>query len=280
MERYLPSPITAAAGYQLPNFVHKLYAAKRVWVVAAIFAQVDQLKKLHDQLGKQFRRGDRLVYTGNYCGHGTAARETIDELLQFRRMILSARGFEPWDFVYLRGGQEEMARKLLELQFSTQPSEVLDWILDHGGAATLKAYGTDHAEAQRAVRRGPTAIARWTSQWRQAQMAHAGHQEFNSQLASAVAWTEAGLLMVHAGIDPKKSLEDQHDAFWWGHYGFTHLDQPFEQWRCLLRGHDPARRGPMRDRHRMTIDGGCGFGGKLLATCVDSNLDLVSCIDA
>ena len=86
--------------------------------------------------------GDRLVYTGNMIGRGSAVRETMDELLSFRRALIAMPGMLADDVVYLRGAQEEMWQKLLQLQFAPIPP----WCCAGccaGRRATLVAYGGD-----------------------------------------------------------------------------------------------------------------------------------------
>jgi len=120
-----------------------LRGARRIWAVAAVHAQARRLVRLHDTISERFQEGDRLVYLGNYVGHGEAVLATIDELLDFRRRVLGRqRGFG-CDVVFLRGAQEEMWQKLLQLQFAPNPSEVLQWMLKAGMEATVRAYGGD-----------------------------------------------------------------------------------------------------------------------------------------
>ena len=47
---------------------------------------------------------------------------------------------KPEDIVFLRGAQEEMFSKLLQLQIAPNPSEIIDWIFSHGVDQTLLSY--------------------------------------------------------------------------------------------------------------------------------------------
>ncbi|MGY8994381.1 MAG: hypothetical protein ACKVK8_09575, partial [Rhodospirillales bacterium] len=82
-----------------------------------------------------------LIYLGNLIGRGGGVLACIDEALVFRRALLAQRGADSNSVVYLRGGQEEMWHKLLQLQFASDPSDVLKWMMAQGVAATLEAYG-------------------------------------------------------------------------------------------------------------------------------------------
>src|SRR6185312_356555 len=104
-----------------------------------------------------------LVYLGNYLGRGPQIRRTIDEVLRFRLAVLSQPNAFACDVAFLRGSQEEMWQKLLQLQFAVSPRDVLQWMLDQGVEATLLAYDTGAQQGFGACREGPKALTRWTS---------------------------------------------------------------------------------------------------------------------
>ena len=141
----------------------RLRGARRIWAVGAIHGEAERLTRLHDQIAARFADGDRIVYLGNYLGHGGAIIATINELIDFRsRVIARPRGFA-CDVVFLRGAQEEMWQKLLQLQFAHNPREVLDWMVRNGIEPTVRAYGADLRQGFVASRDGPRTITRWTA---------------------------------------------------------------------------------------------------------------------
>ena len=107
------------------NIFATLRHAHRVWAVAAIHGEAARLNNLHSELADRLREGDRLVYLGNFMGRGPKVGATIDALLEFRRDFLAAPGMFACDVAYLRGQQEEMWQKLLQLQLAVGPAEVL-----------------------------------------------------------------------------------------------------------------------------------------------------------
>ncbi|MBP2299917.1 hypothetical protein [Azospirillum picis] len=273
---------------------------RRVWAVGAIHAQPDRLDVIHHAIGQRFRPGDRLVYLGNMIGHGERVLETIDRLLAFRIALLSMPGMLASDIVYLRGQQEEMWQKLLQLHFAPDPRSVLDWMLHQGVAATLAAYGGAPDAGRAAARGGAVMLGRWTRTLREAVAARPGHEALFNALRRA-AYTgsdESGgraaggrsssrgggsLLLVSAGIDPAKPLAIQGDAFWWGSAAFARLEEPYAGFRRLVRGFDPAwtpGRGVDVGPVTVTLDGGCGRdghsgsghsgSGHLVCACFDS----------
>lgn len=243
-------------------------SARRVWAISAIHGEADQLMGLHDKLFPHIQPGDRFVYMGNYSGYGSAPTETLDEILTFRRGILAQPGMMPSDFVYLRGGQEEMWEKLQQLQFSPNPKLTLNWMLDHGLSPTLEAYGLRPRDGLNAAGEGVMSITRWTAAVRKAIRRYAGHDLFQCQLKRA-AYTpvesETPLLFIHAGINTTRDLQSQGDTLWWGGKNFNFIEEAYAPFHKVIRGFDPNHAGPHMNNHIATIDGGCGFDGVLLA---------------
>src|SRR5215813_6703817 len=95
-----------------------LRRAGRVWAVAAIHGEVQNLAALHRALWPHLKPADRLVYLGNYFGPGSDVGAAIDELIAFRRAVIARPQAFASDLAYLRGSQEEMWQKLLQLQFA------------------------------------------------------------------------------------------------------------------------------------------------------------------
>lgn len=248
-----------------------LRQARRVWAVGAIHGEVARLRKLHDVLEHRFQLGDRLIYLGNHLGRGGAIRETVDEMLSFRRSLMARFLLCGDDIVFLRGSQEEMWHKLLQLHLAREPAQVLEWMLAHGVDATLEAYGQTAQLARQRCREGAWAMARWTSTLRDAVRENPGHDELSTVLRRA-AVTESGMLLfVHAGIDVARPLAAQTDSFWWGRGDFASIDQPYETFRRIVRGYDPSHGGVVVGDITATVDAGCGFEGGLSAVCFDAN---------
>jgi hypothetical protein len=205
---------------------------------------------------------------------------TIGELLDFRRRVLGRqRGFA-CDVVFLRGSQEEMWQKLLQLQFAPNPGELLTWMVKAGVEATLRAYGGDLRQGFAAARDGPRTITRWTGALRSAMNATPGHTNLFSALRHAAFTEDRGLLFVHAAIDPSCPLAAQGDAFWWGRDDILDLTTPFEGFRKVVRGIDRQRRGLVERKFAVSLDGGAGRGGRLLAACFASTGIVVDQVEA
>jgi serine/threonine protein phosphatase 1 len=249
--------------------------------VAAIHGEARRLEALHDQLATRLQPDDHLIYLGNVLGRGAAVAATVHELLLFRRAVLARQlDDSAGEIVFLRGSQEELWHKLLQLQFAANPRQVLEWMLARGVGPTIEAYGGSIRDGRSAANRGAFAISQWTNRLRAAMRAVDGHARLMSALRRAAATDDGSLLFVSAGINPARALADQGDAFWWGGRGFETLAAPYAGFRRLVRGLDAARGGVVSGAYTTSIDGGCGFGGPLIAACFAPDGRLIETLEA
>ena len=247
----------------------RLSRAGRIWAIAAVHGEAERLRRLHDRIAQRFEDSDRIVYLGNYLGHGGAVAATVDEMLDFRRRVLARRRGFACDIVYLRGAQEEMWHKLLQLQFAGNPGEVLAWMVQEGVEPTVRAYGGELRQGFAATRDGPLTITRWTTQLRNAMNATPGHTALFGRLRHAAMTDGDQVLFVHAGVDTGKPLAAQGDAFWWGDRDILDLAAPFAGFRRVVRGFDRRQRGLVECEFAVSLDAGAGRGGPLLAAAFD-----------
>lgn len=257
-----------------------LRRSRRIWAVASIHGEADRLVALHDRLAGRLQAGDRVVYLGNVLGVGRQVLETVDEVLRFRAEVMARPLGFSGDVAILRGAQEEMWQKLLELQFAPNPREVLAFMRGHGLDTTIAAYGSDPRHGEAACREGALAITRWTTGLRKHVNQRPGHAQFMSALRRAAFTDQGTLLFVNAGIDATKPLDLQGDAFWWGSSTFMELVAPYESYRRVIRGFDRRHSGLVESPYAVSLDAGCGFGGALLAACFGNDGVIVDRIDA
>lgn len=247
-----------------------LRRSRRVWAVASIHGEAKRLMRLHDRILPRLQPGDRIVYLGNYLGLGNDVARTLDELIDFRRRFLARGHTFTCDIAYLRGAQEEMWQKLLQLQFAPDPPGLLNWMVQAGIEPTLHAYGSDLRQGLAASRDGPRTITRWTSALREAMNTTPGHTSFFAGLRHAAYTDTKRLLFVHASLDPTRPLAQQRDAFWWGRYDILEIKASIEGFRRIVRGFDRDKRGLVETEHGVSLDAGAGRGGPVLAACFDA----------
>lgn len=276
---------TASATHESDKFA-RLGWPRQLWAVGAVHGEAARLCALHDAIGARFQPGDRLVYLGNMIGRSDEVPATLDELLAFRRALLAMPGMLVTDIVYLRGAQEEMWQKLLQLQFAPNPKEVFTWMLGQGLDRTLRAYGAKPEQGMAAARDGAVTLSRWTGSLREAMRGRPGHVPFYASLKRAAFTVPAadsdqrGTLFVSAGIDTSRPLTAQGDSFWWGGGGFERIDQPYEPFRRVVRGFDISGGGVRTSELTATLDAGCGRGGRLAAGLFTPEGEIVEIIEA
>ena len=258
----------------------RLRAAKRVWAIASIHGEAERLDRLHRRLAPALEPGDRMVYLGNIVGRGKAVGETLDAVLRFRRSVMAGKHGFADDLAFLRGSQEEMWQKLLQIQFATDPAATLTWMLDQGLGPTLEAYDSSADEARRQASGGAVGLTRWTARLRAAMQARPGHYEFFGVLKRAAFTDDGALLFVNTGLDPSRPLEAQKDSFWWSSGAFSRITEAYGSYRMIVRGFDPDQAGVKIDSCTATLDGGCGFGGPLVAACFSPSGEMVKLIEA
>ena len=251
----------------------------RIWAVGAIHGEAERLAALHAAIEERFQSGDRIVYLGNYLGHGTQVAATLDEMVAFRGALLAVPHMSVCDVAYLRGSQEEMWQKLFRLHLSVEPTSVLQWMLDRGVLQTLAAYGWGAAEAQDRASNGAQEIARWLSELRARIQQYPGHDELLASVRQAAFTDDGALLFVNSGLDPSRPIDTQRDAFWWGSDQLAALTPPYGDFKKIIRGFDPSQGGVSLDDYVATVDGGAGFGGTLAAACFDGDGTALDRID-
>lgn len=257
-----------------------LPAGRRIWAVASVHGEAARLRKLHGDLAKLIAPGDCFVYLGNLIGHGPAVFETLQEVLLFRRAMLARPGADCAEIAFVRGSQEEMWHRLLQIQFAVNPAEVLTWMFDHGVEASVRAYGSTAKEGLDAAGKGAVALTEWTGRLRRAMRAADGHNALMSSLRRAAFTEGRSVLLVSAGVDVSRPLSEQFDSFWWGTTPFHSITEPFCGFSRVVRGFDVHHRGIDIGETTASLDGGCGFGGPLNAACFGPSGDICETVAA
>ncbi len=257
---------------------------RKIWTVSAIRGQIDRLAAIHNYIYQNCAPGDRVLYTGNYfCGQSAAAPEVLNELLYFRRSLLARPGMVPEDFVYLRGVQEELWSKLLQIHFAPSARAVVEWIGTHHPEmeSLLATYGSSLTAAARTAREGVVPLTKWTIALRERMRASPGHEKFFTLLRRAAFTEHAGtndnnILFVHAGLDPSLPLTAQGDRFWWASRSFGNMQAPYLPFRTVVRGCDPDGGGVKVSPISVSLDGGCGRGGQLVCAQLSASGDVLA----
>jgi hypothetical protein len=107
-----------------------------------------------------------------------------------------------------------------------------------------------------------------------------GHTALFSALRHAAFTKKHGVLFVHSAIDSSRPLAAQGDTFWWGRDDILELSAPFEGFRRVVRGTDPEPRGLVQRDFAVSLAGGTGRSGPLIAACFSSDGEVLEVIEA
>ena len=145
---------------------------------------------------------------------------------------------KPESIVFLRGSQEEMFSKLLQLQLAPNPTEIIEWMFDHGVNETIKSYGFSENEVKRIASSGTMNISKWTTSLNKTLQKNLGHTEYFLNLKHAAYSNTKKLLFVNRGVDITRPLSAQNDCFWWGFQNFSTIQNPYKTFLKIVRGYE------------------------------------------
>ena len=125
---------------KISNFV-ELKKSDKIWAIGSIHSNLKSFDSIKKFLLDNFEENDKLVFLGNVIGLGNNSKETLSSVIDLRFNLMSKFKLKPESIVFLRGAQEEMFSKLLQLQLAPNPNEIIEWMFDHGVNETIKSYG-------------------------------------------------------------------------------------------------------------------------------------------
>ena len=121
------------------NFAELKYS-KKIWAIGSIHSHIESFNSIKKHVLKNFSEGDRLVFLGNVIGFRKHSKETLSSIIEMRNNLLYNFFLKTEDVVFLRGAQEEMFLKLLQLHIAPNPQDIIKWMFEHGVDKTLESY--------------------------------------------------------------------------------------------------------------------------------------------
>ena len=218
----------------------ELKFSKKIWAVGSIHSHFDSFESIKKHILKNFSNGDRLVFLGNIIGFGENSKETLSSVISMRNQLLSKFFLKSEDVVFLRGAQEEMFLKLLQLQTAPNPHDIVKWMFEHGVDKTTSSYGFKKEEITNVSTQGTLSISRWTAKLNKIISDFPGHKEYFSNLYHAAFTDTKKILFVNRGVDVSRPLSAQNDCFWWGYQNFSQLNQPYNTFIKIVRGYESS----------------------------------------
>jgi len=223
----------------ISNFV-ELKNVSRIWAIGSIHSNFDALHSIKNHILSNFNKGDKLIFLGNIIGIGDKAKETISSVLDIRFKLLAKFNLDPNEIIFLRGSQEEMFLKLLQLQIAPNPQDILSWMFDHGVNKTIESYGFTINEIKDISSQGTIAISKWTSKLNNIVNSNNGHKDYFSNLKHAAYSSSKKILFVNRGVDVSRPLSAQNDCFWWGYQNFSKINKPYNSFVRIVRGYQSS----------------------------------------
>ena len=224
-----------------------------IFSIGDIHGCLSELTSLHKKIltSDQFKpKEDLILYLGDYIDRGQKSKQVIDQIIKIKNNKIKT--------IYLMGNHEEL---MIDFIFNKK-NNIKDW-LKFGADQTFKSYDIeivdfikDGFEDNIIDKLRNTLLDKMDD----------SHINFFQKLE--LTFSSKKYLFVHAGIDPKKNLNEQtkKDYLWSRSNDF--FDQNFKSEKIIVHGHTPEPK-IINDRFRINIDTGCYFSGELSAVCLN-----------
>ena len=218
------------------NFV-ELKETSKIWAIGSIHSNLKSFSAIKKYILNHFKNSDKLIFLGNVIGLGDESKETLSSVIDLRFKLMSKFKLKPESIVFLRGAQEEMFSKLLQLQLAPNPTEIIEWMFDHGVNETIKSYGFSEDEVKSIASSGTMNISKWTTSLNKTLQNNLGHIEYFLNLKHAAYSSSKKILFVNRGVDISRPLSAQNDCFWWGYQNFSKINKPYNSFIRIVRGY-------------------------------------------
>ena len=219
------------------NFVG-LKKSRKIWAIGSIHSNLKSFTSIKKHILQNFENSDKLIFLGNIIGLGENSKETLSSVIDLRFNLMSKFKLKSESIVFLRGAQEEMFSKLLQLQLAPNPSEIVEWMFDHGVNQTIRSYGFLESEVKNIASSGTLKISKWTSQLNRVLHLNPGHTQYFLNLKHAAYSHTKKILFVNRGVDITRPLSAQNDCFWWGFQNFSRIQEPYKSFLRIVRGYE------------------------------------------
>ncbi len=222
---------------KIGNFI-ELDKSEKIWAIGSVHSNLKAFNLIKKFILEKFNHNDKLIFLGNIIGFGESSKETLTSVLDLRFRLMSKFKIKPESIIFLRGAQEEMFSKLLQLQLAPNPSEIIDWMFEHGVNKTLNSYGFDSDELKSISSTGTIKISKWTSNLNKSLQSCSGHTQYFLNLKHAAYSHTKKILFVNRGVDITRPLSAQNDCFWWGFQNFSKIQHPYKTFLRIVRGYE------------------------------------------
>lgn len=225
----------------------EIFDSNKIWAIGSIHSRLQSFNNLKNFLLKNFKENDYLIFLGNSIGVGNQSKETLTSIIELRNQLMGKFLINPERIIFLRGAQEEMFLKLLQLHTAPNPSDIIHWMFDHGVDKTIRSYGFDLDEILEISTQGTISISKWTSKLNQVILEKSGHKEYFTHLKHAAFSKTKEILFLNRGVDISRPLSAQSDCFWWGYQNFSKINKPYGTFKRIIRGYQSSEKNVLED---------------------------------
>ncbi len=234
------------------NFI-EISKSKKIWAIGSIHSRYTAFESIKKYLLEKFEKDDSLIFLGNIIGLGNESKKTLSSVLDLRNNLMSKFCLGPEKIIFLRGAQEEMFLKLLQLQTAPNPLDIVKWMFEHGVDSSIKSYGFNSEELFQVSTQGTIPISKWTSRLHSSLQEQPGHNQYFINLKHAAYTTSKKILFLNRGVDTSRPLSAQNDCFWWGYQNFSNLNQPYGTFIRIVRGYKSSNNKEITDINKKIV---------------------------
>jgi len=228
-----------------------------IYAIGDIHGCLGELTSLHKKIlanDKFDVKKDLIIYLGDYIDRGKNSKGVINQILKLKNNKINT--------INLMGNHDEF---MIDFLFNKK-NNIENWI-NFGLDQTIRSYGIEIVDF---IKDGFEDNI--IDKLRNSLLEKMDEDHINFFKNLELFFETEKYLFVHAGIDPKKKLEDQNkkDFLWSRSKDFFNKD--FKSKKIIVHGHTPE---PETVNHlfRINIDTGCFFSGKLTSVCLNDTDD-------
>ena len=223
-----------------------------IFAIGDIHGCLNELVSIHQKIlsyEKYKKEEDLIIYLGDYIDRGPKSKQVVDEIIEFKN-----KGFKTY---FLMGNHDEMMIDFL----LNKINNLKNW-LNFGADQTFRSYDIEIVEF---IKDGFDDYI--IDKLRKVLIEKLGNDHINFFTNLKLKFSVAQYMFVHAGIDPKKKLENQtkQDYLWSRSDSFFNKD--FKAEKIIIHGHTPEK-DIIDLPGRINVDTGCYFSGKLSCVCL------------
>ena len=234
------------------NFV-EISNSNKIWAIGSIHSRLGAFNSVKEFVLKNFQAKDYLIFLGNVIGLGKQPKETLSSAIDLRNKLMAKFQIEPNKIIFLRGAQEEMFLKLLQLQTAPNPNDIVKWIFEHGVDSTVESYGISKQEIIDVSTQGPLLISKLTNRLNKIISENPGHKQYFNHLKHAAFGESRKILFLNRGVDVSRPLSAQNDCFWWGYQNFSKITKPYNTYVRIIRGYESSSNSQLENSKKNIV---------------------------